>query len=122
MLKDCVLQVLKATCAAIVFSLVFVLVFTLVIQVASLTSEVIKPVNQVFKILAIAGGGLLFIRGDKGLLKGAVYGVCAVLLTYLLFSIMSGSFSVSWLFALELFLGAAAGAISGVIAVNIKRA
>ena len=122
MRKKNVLQVLKATCAAVVFSLVFVLVFTLIIQLASLSSSVIKPVNQVFKILAIAGGGLLFIRGDKGLLKGAIYGVCAVLLTYLLFSLIGGSFSISWFFLLELVLGAAAGAISGIIAVNIKKA
>ena len=31
------------------------------------------------------------------------------------------SFSLSWLFIVELFVGAAAGAISGVIAVNIKK-
>ena len=121
MQKSAVLQVLKATCAAVVFSLVFVLIFTLVIQLASLTSAVIKPINQVFKIVAIAGGGLLFIRGDRGLIKGLVYGVCAVLITYLLFSVISGSFSISWLFILEIVLGAAAGSISGVIAVNIKK-
>ena len=121
MQKSAALQVLKATCAAVVFSLIFVLVFTIVIQAASLTSAVIKPVNQVFKIIAIAGGGLLFIRGDKGLLKGAVYGVCAVLLTYLIFSIISGGFSISWLFVVEILIGAAAGGISGVIAVNVKK-
>lgn len=121
MQKSAVLQILKATCAAVVFSLIFVLVFTIVIQAASLTSAVIKPVNQVFKIVAIAGGGLLFIRGDKGLLKGAIYGVCAVLLTYLIFSIISGGFSISWLFVVEILIGAAAGGISGVIAVNVKK-
>lgn len=122
MRKTAALQILKATCAAVVFSLVFVLVFTLIIQAATLTSAVIKPVNQIFKIIAIACGGLLFIRGDKGLVKGAVYGVCAVLLTYLLFSIIGGTFSISWLFLVEIVLGAAAGAISGVIAVNFKKA
>ena len=121
MQKSAVLQVVKATCAAVVFSLVFVLVFTVVIQAASLTSAVIKPVNQVFKIIAIAAGGLLFIRGDKGLIKGAVYGVCAVALTFLLFCLIGGSFSLSWLFIFEILFGAAAGAISGIIAVNIKK-
>ncbi len=121
MRKSAALQVLKATCAAVVFSLVFVLVFTLIIQAASLSSAVIKPVNQVFKILAVAGGSLLFIRGDKGLVKGVINGVCAVLVTYLLFSIIGGSFSIRWTFVFELLLGAAAGAIAGVIAVNIKK-
>ena len=122
MRKKAALQILKATCAAVVFSLVFVLIFTMIIQLASLSSSIIKPVNQVFKTLAIAGGGLLFIRGDKGLIKGVIHGVCAVVLTFLLFCIIGGSFSISWLFIFELLLGVAAGAISGVIGVNLKKA
>lgn len=121
MLKDNILQVVKATLAAILFSLAFVLLFTLVIQLASLPSSVIKPVNQVFKILAIAVGGLIFIRGEKGIIKGVAAGLFSVLLTYVLFGIIGGSFSVSWTFALELLLGAACGAISGIIAVNVKK-
>ncbi|MDE6075252.1 MAG: DUF3792 family protein, partial [Clostridia bacterium] len=83
MRKDGILQVVKATLAAIVFSLVFVIVFTLIIQLASVSSGVIKPVNQVFKVIAIAVGGLLFIRGEKGFVKGAIAGLASVLLSYL---------------------------------------
>ena len=64
-----VLQVLKAVFAAVLFSLVFVLIFTVIIQLFSLPLEVVKPVNQVFKIISIAAGGLIFIRGEKGLFK-----------------------------------------------------
>ncbi len=119
-MRDNVLQVLKATLAAAIFSLLCVLIFSFIIQLFSVSTDVIKPVNQVFKILAIALGGILFIRGGRGLFKGAVYGVCAVLVTYLLFSIISSSFAVTWLFALEIALGAVAGGISGIIGVNIK--
>ena len=119
-MRDNVLQVLKATLAAAIFSLLCVLIFSFIIQLFSVSTDVIKPVNQVFKILAIALGGILFIRGGRGLFKGAVYGVCAVLVTYLLFSIISSSFAVTWLFALEIALGAVAGGISGIIGVYIK--
>ena len=119
-MRDNVLQFLKATLAAAIFSLLCVLIFSFIIQLFSVSTDVIKPVNQVFKILAIALGGILFIRGGRGLFKGAVYGVCAVLVTYLLFSIISSSFAVTWLFALEIALGAVAGGISGIIGVNIK--
>lgn len=115
-----IFQILKAVFSAVLFSLVFVLVFTVVIQLFSLPSGIIKPVNQVFKILAVIFGGLLFIRGDKGLVKGAIYGVFAVLITYLLFGAISLSLSFSWKTAVELLIGGAAGAITGVIAVNIK--
>ena len=119
-MRDNVFQVIKATLAATIFSLVCVLIFSFIIGLFSLSAGIVKPVNQVFKIIAIAIGGILFIRGGRGLIKGAIYGVCAVLVTYLLFAVISSSFAVSWLFALEIVLGAVAGAISGIIGVNIK--
>ena len=61
-----IFQVVKASAAAVIISLLFVLVFTLIIQFCSLSVGVIKPVNQVFKILSIIAGGLIFIRGEKG--------------------------------------------------------
>lgn len=119
-MRSQILQIVKATLAAIIFSLACVLIFSLIIQLFFLSASAVKPVNQVIKTLAIAAGGILFIRGDRGLFKGAVYGVVAVLLTYILFSAIAGSFAVSWMFVLEIALGAVAGAISGVIGVNLK--
>ena len=116
-----VFQILKAVFAAVLFSLAFVLIFTVIIQLFSLPLTAVKPVNQVFKILAIAAGGLIFIRGDKGLIKGVIHGLSSVVITYLVFSLISMSFSVSWLFIVELLVGAVACAISGIIAVNIKK-
>ena len=84
-----IFQVLKAVLASVLISLAFVLVFTLIIQLFSLPMNVVKPVNQVFKIISIVAGGLIFIRGEKGLVKGLIYGVIAVLLTYLLFGLIS---------------------------------
>lgn len=101
-----IFQVVKAVLAAVLFSLLFVLLFTVIIQLFSLPLNVVKPVNQVFKILSIASGGLIFIRGDKGLIKGVIHGVISVVLTYLLFGLISWSLSFSWMFLVELFLGA----------------
>ena len=89
-----IFQVLKAVLASVLISLAFVLVFTLIIQLFSLPMNVVKPVNQVFKIISIVAGGLIFIRGEKGLVKGLIYGVIAVLLTYLLFGLISLSLSI----------------------------
>lgn len=120
-MRENVFQVLKATLAAVIFCLACVLIFSLIIQLFSLPTDAVKPVNQVLKTLSIAAGGVLFIRGGRGLIKGAVYGVIAVLVTYVLFSVIASSFAVTWLFALEILLGAVSGAISGIIGVNIKR-
>ena len=93
-----VLQVLKAVFAAVLFFMVFVLIFTVIIQLFSLPLEVVKPVNQVFKIISIAAGGLIFIRGEKGLLKGVIHGVASVVVTFLIFSLISMSFFVKLAF------------------------
>lgn len=115
-----IIQVLKATLAAVIFSLACVLAFSLIMQLFSLSSAAVKPVNQVIKILSVAAGGILFIRGGGGLIKGAIYGALAVTVTFFLFSAIAGALSITALFAAEIFIGAAAGAISGVIGVNIR--
>ena len=94
---------------------------TLKIQLFSRTLGAVKPVNQVFKILSIVVGGLIFIRGDKGWLKGIIYGLIAVIVTYLLYGAIAHSLSISWKFAIEILLGVVSGAITGIIAVNIKK-
>ncbi|MGN0806860.1 MAG: TIGR04086 family membrane protein [Candidatus Coproplasma sp.] len=121
MLKESFFQIAKATLVAIVFSLVYVLVFTLIIQLTQLNSAVIKPVNQVFKIIAVVLSSLLFIRGQKGYIKGALTGLTTVLAEYLLFSAIGGSFSISWMFLVEILISVVAGLISGIIAVNLKK-
>ncbi len=120
-MRKSIFQIVKAAAAAVIISLAFVLIFTLIIQLFSLPLDAVKPVNQVFKIISIAAGGLIFIRGEKGLIKGAIYGLAAVLVTYLLYGLISGSLAISWKFAIEILLGVVAGGISGIIAVNIKK-
>lgn len=120
-MRNNIFQIAKAVLASVLVSLLFVLIFTLVIQIFTLPMDAVKPVNQVFKIVAIAVGGLLFIRGEKGLIKGLIHGAVSVVVTYLVFSLISWTFSLSWMFLLELLIGAAAGGISGIIAVNIKK-
>ena len=116
-----IFQIVKAASAAVIASLIFVLIFTLIIQLFSLPLGAVKPVNQVFKIISIAIGGLIFIRGDKGWLKGIIYGLIAVIVTYLLYGAISHSLSIGWKFAIEILLGVVCGAITGIIAVNIKK-
>lgn len=121
MLKESFVQVAKVTLFAVVISLIYVLVFTLIIHLTQLSSTVIKPVNQVFKIIAIALGSLIFIRGQKGFIKGAAAGLCTVLISYIVFSVIGGSFAISWTFVLEILISVVAGMVTGIIAVNLKK-
>ncbi len=119
-MKNEVFQVAKATLAAVIFSLVFVLVFTFIVKVFLIPTTAVKITNQICKTLCIAAGGVLFLRGEHGLIKGAIFGAVASILAWLLFGAIGGALIFSWKLLAELALGAIAGAISGIIAVNFK--
>ena len=66
-------------------------------------------------------GALVFVREEKGFLQGVAIGALFTALSYLSFSALGGDFSLSWLIFAELALGLFVGAVSGAIAVNIRR-
>ena len=114
------LQIVKAVVLAVLFCLVAVLIFSLVLKFASLSDSVIKPVNQFIKVFAILFGCFFALRGEKGWLKGIAVGLLTVMLTCLVFAMVGGDFSMSWLIVAELAFGAVAGLLSGIIAVNVR--
>ena len=107
--------------SAVCLSVLFVLVFAGVIKLFSVESGVIRPVNQVFKIIAIVTGVLIGIRGEKRILKGALFGAINSVVVNIIFSIISKTafFSLSLVFDI-LFCGVI-GLIGGVISATAKR-
>lgn len=118
--KNFIWEVFRAVIAAVIFSLAAVLIFALIIKLFLLPSSVITIVNRVIKAVAVFGGCLLFIKEERGIFKGAAAGVLAVAVTYLIFAAIAGS-GFTYLFFAELLFGCAIGAISGIIAVNIRK-
>jgi putative membrane protein (TIGR04086 family) len=116
-----IFQVVKATFAAVIFSLIYVLLFSLIVQFIAIPQTAIKYVNQVFKVICIIAGGLIFVGGRFGILKGVIYGPLCVIFTYLLFGAIAGEFTFSFAFLIEVALGAVIGGITGIIAVNVKK-
>lgn len=114
------IQIAKAVVLAVLFCVVAVLIFSLVLKFASLSETVVKPVNQCIKAFAILFGCFFSLRGEKGWLKGLASGILTVMLTYLVFAMVGGDFSLSWLILAELAFGAVAGLLSGIVAVNVR--
>lgn len=112
-------EIAKAVLLSILFCLAAVLIFSLILKFANLSDSVVKPVNQCIKAFAILFGCFFGIRGEKGWLKGLVAGLLTVMLTYLVFAMVGGDFSLSWLILAELAFGAVAGVLSGIVSVNV---
>ena len=97
------------------------IIFANILRFTPLPDKVIYPVNQTVKVVAILLGSLLFVRGEKGFLKGGAIGLIFTALSYLAFSAIGGNFSLSWLIFAELALAIFAGVVGGAIAVNLRR-
>ncbi len=109
---------LKGAGIALAISFFCIVILAGLLRAAVVPDKVIYPVNQVIKALAVALGAMT-IRGEKGWLKGGALGLIFTSLSYLAFSAIGGDFSVSWLILAELLVAIAAGALGGVLGVNM---
>ena len=114
-------SIVKSVGCALAISLLGAVVFAVILRACSLSDTVIYPVNQTIKSVALAIAVMLFVRGERGWLKGGAIGILFTAVSYLAFSAIGNDFSLSWLIFAELFLGIFVGALSGIIAVNVKR-
>ncbi|MBQ8427361.1 MAG: TIGR04086 family membrane protein [Clostridia bacterium] len=113
--------VLKGGATAVIITLVGILAFAFVIKLSYLNSTVIKSVNQFIKVLSVFLGCFIFVRENKGLLKGGLIGCFSAVMTYLIFALMGGGFSFGASFFIDLIFQLIVGAISGIITVNLKK-
>ena len=113
--------IIKGAFTAVIITLFSVLIFGGVVKVAILNQAVIKAVNQFIKIISVFLGCSFCVRGKMGLLRGAILGVLSTILTYLIFSLFSGEIYKGTNFMFDLIFMAVIGAVSGIIAVNVKK-
>ena len=121
MQKNFFMQGAKGVIFGVAFILAGVLLFAFIVEVASLSDKVIKPINQVIKLIAIFGGCAVAIRGEKGFLKGGIIGLAVTIISYVLFGIIGGTFGSFAVILTDSLCGMVMGVISGVISVNIPR-
>lgn len=114
-------SVIKGAGLALAISLLSAVVFACILRATGLPDSIVYPVNQTVKAVSIAIGTLVFTRGEKGWLKGFGVALAFTALSYLAFSALGGDFSLSWLIFVELFVALLIGAVSGIVAVNLRR-
>ena len=118
---NAIIAVLKGSLIAIIITLFFFTLFAVIIKVADLQESIIPPVVQVVRTLCIAFGGLLAARASKkmGWLKGGITGILYILIAFIISSLFGESNFMGSLILSDLLLGAVAGAVGGIIGVNI---
>ena len=118
---DGIFTVVKAAGLSLAISLLGAVIFAVILRICNMREEIVYPVNQTVKGIALTVGTLIGVRGEKGWLKGGGAGLLFTALSYLAFSAIGGDFSLSWLIFAELILAFVLGAVGGMLAVNLKK-
>lgn len=114
-------DVVKSALVSTIISLVAVIVLALIAKATSMSDKTIEIINYVIKILSVVFGCIIGIKcPENGILKGTISALIYVGLTVLIFAAFLAfkGVNVNWLDFVFLPI---AGAISGVIKVNIKK-
>lgn len=115
-------QLLRGLLAAIGVTLACVLVFALLMQWLRPSDGAIRIVNQLIKLAAIFAGVKVMLgrSSEKGLLYGALLGVCYMALGVGLFAILSGQHLPWTAYLSDIAMGVAGGGIAGAIVGGMK--
>ena len=120
--KHFFLDIVRTTIIAVIISLVLVLVFALIVNLVEVGEKVILPVNQAIKVISILASCFVGFKENKqGAFKGALSGLCYTLLSVLVFGLISKEISFNLMKLIDVALGIVAGAISGILSVNIRK-
>lgn len=120
-MKRFVFDALKGVLFSLSLLVIFTFLFALVLKIFPLPNSAVFPVSESIKALSVFLGCFFSVGKEKGLLKGALVGFFALLLSHLLFFAIGGGRLFSVFFLLELLFGALIGALSGILRVNLPK-
>lgn len=119
--KICILDIVRAVVLSLLASLLLVLLLAVVAKYAPMSDTLATILNQAVKVLAVALGCLMGFRGKRyGLVLGLITGLLFTVLSFALFSLISGKLDFGQITVFDFLLGAAVGIAAGVLAVNVK--
>lgn len=114
-------QFLKGLISSLIVSFALILLFALIIKFTNLSDGWIVPINLVIKALSVVVGVMIYTKSRSGgFKKGIILAVSYTTLAFIVFSAISGAFSIGWELILDYVFTAVVGIIVGVIRVNAK--
>ena len=114
------LSILKCVLIGIISTLIGILIFSVILKFSTLSSTIISYVNDIIKTFSIFIIVMCVKRkdGNKLLIKALFAGVLYAILSFVIFSILNGSFVLNLSFVYDLLFSMIVSAIVSVI-INI---
>ncbi len=117
-----VFEIVKANIIALIVALIAILVSALIVKIFTVSDGAIPIINQVIKSVSIFIGCLISLKKpNNGWLRGLICGFIFMWLSFVVFSALDNNFVFGLPLLNDSVLGAVAGMISGIIAVNIRK-
>ncbi len=115
-------DIFLATVFSVLASVLLVFVFALIVKWVQIDSTGISIGNTVIRLLSVFLGIIIgFKTHEKGAIKGAISGMLYAVLSSITFSLYAGGGVFDALSLTSVIFGLISGAISGIIAVNIRK-
>ncbi len=116
-------SLIKGALISLSVSIIGICIFAFVLRFLDISIGLIKPINQVIKIVSILIGTIWGLKKVKemGLVSGFLIGVLYTFLAFVLFSALNGGFVFDATLVTDMLFGGIAGAIGGIVAVNFKK-
>ena len=116
-------SVIKGTLISVSLTLILILLFAVVIRFFNIGENLIFPINQVIKIISMFFGILSILKtsNEKGFVKGILLGFFYYITSFIVFTILQGSFNFSISNIYDLLLTMLMGGIIGIMLVNIRK-
>ena len=115
-------EIVKANIIALIVALIAILVSALIVKIFTVSDGAIPIINQVIKSVSIFIGCLISLKKpNNGWLRGLICGFIFMWLSFVVFSALDNNFVFGLSLLNDSVLGAVAGMISGIIAVNIRK-
>lgn len=114
---------IKGSLIALSISLIAICIFAFVLRFCDISEEVIKPINQIIKIVSVLIGAYIGMKDCKemGLITGFFIGLLYTVLAFVVFSLLNGIFEFNSSLINDLIFGGIAGGIAGILAVNFRK-
>ncbi len=120
-IKQSIFNILKGVLFSLIISIALVLILAVIAKYTDISDKTISIINQIIKVIALLFGILIGVKNQKGgLIIGAIVGLLYTLITFAIFSAISGKLTFDKITVFDFLISIAVGAISGILTVNLK--
>jgi len=108
-----ILKIIKSLLVSLIITFVGVIAFAFVIKYFNLGDEIISPVNLVIKFFSLLAGVLILNKNSgKKLINGVLFSVVYTVVSFLIFSILAGTFVVGFGLVLDFIFNMIVGIVA----------